>query len=84
MSYKELVMQAYYNKYKKFPDDYPTQKPLTEDEKRAIDQLFGIPYFGRKTDTQKPPSVKGGDIDKNTAIRYPKITPKCGHHTQNE
>lgn len=69
MSYKELVMQAIYDKYKKFPDDYPTHKPLTEDEKRANDLIFGIPYFGQKTDIQKHPSVKGGDIDKNTSIR---------------
>ena len=69
MSYKELVMQAYYNKNKKIPDDFPTHKPYSEEEKRAIDQLFGIPYFGQKSDTQKDPSVKGGDIDKNTSIR---------------
>lgn len=84
MSYKELAMQAIYDKYKKFPDDYPTHKPLTEDEKRANDLIFGIPLFGAKTNTQKDPSVKGGEIDKNTAIRYPKSTPKCGRHTQNE
>ena len=64
-----MAVQAIYDKYKKHPDDYPTHKPLTEEEKRAIDQLFGIPYFGRKSDTQKDPSVKGGDIDKNTSIR---------------
>lgn len=69
MSYKELAMQSFYDKYKIFPDDYPTHKPLTEEEKRANDQLFGIPYLGQKTDTQKHPSVKGGDIDKNTSIR---------------
>lgn len=79
-----MAMQAIYDKYKKFPDDYPTQKPLTKDEKRANDQLFGIPHFGAKSDSQKDPSVKGGDIDKNTAIRYPKSTPKFGRHTQNE
>ena len=84
MSYKEMAVQAIYDKYKKHPDDYPTHKPLTEEEKRAIDQLFGIPYFGAKMDTQKHPSVKGGDFDKNNAIRYPKSTPKFGHHTQNE
>lgn len=64
-----MAMQAIYDKNKKFPDNYPSHKPLTEDEKKANDQLFGIPYFGQKTDIQKRPSVKGGDIDKNTAIR---------------
>ena len=52
-----------------YPDDYPTHKPYTEEEKRTNDQLFEIPYFGQKTDIQKHPSVKGGDIDKNTSIR---------------
>lgn len=69
MSYKEMAMQAIYDKYKKFPDDYPTHKPLTEDEKRTNDLIFGIPYFGQKMDIQKHPSVKGGEIAKNTSIR---------------
>lgn len=69
MSYSEIAMQAIYNKYKKFPDDFPSHKPYSEEEKRAIDQLFDVPHFGAKTDTQKDPSVKGGDIDKNTIIR---------------
>lgn len=69
MSYKEFSQQANYAKYHTYPDDYPTHKPYTEEEKRTNDQLFGIPYFGQKTDIQKHPSVKGGDIDKNTSIR---------------
>ena len=68
MSYSEMAMQVIYDKNKKFPDDYPTHKPLTEDEKRANDQIFEIPLFGAKTDTQKPPSVKGGENHKNTVI----------------
>lgn len=63
-----MAMQAIYDKNKKFPDDYPTHKPLTEDEKRANDLIFGIPLFGAKLDTQKDLFVKGGENHKNTII----------------
>ena len=40
MSYKEIAMQAIYDRNKKYPDDYPTHKPYSEDEKRELDKIF--------------------------------------------
>lgn len=84
MSYSEMAMQVIYDKNKKFPDDYPKHKPLTEDEKRANDQIFEIPVYGGILNGQKDVSVKGGKIDKNSAYQCARTTPKCGRHTQNE
>ena len=68
MSYKEIAMQAIYDRNKKYPDDYPTHKPYSEDEKRELDKIFGFPQFGAKLDTQKDHFVKGGKNHKNTVI----------------
>lgn len=64
MSYKEVAMQTIYDKNKKFPDDFPSHNPYTEEEKGAIDQLFGFPHFGEKFNTQKDHFVKGGENNK--------------------
>lgn len=68
MSYKEFSQQANYAKYHTYPDDYPTHKPYTEEEKRDFNKIFESPVFGAKLTHEKAPSVKGGDIHKNTAI----------------
>lgn len=52
MSYKEIAMQAIYDRYKKCPDDYPTHKPYTEEEKGAIDQLFEVPVLEQNKTTK--------------------------------
>ena len=64
MSYSEMAMQAIYDKNKKFPDDYPTHKPYTEDEKKEMSKIFESPVFGAKSTHKKDPLVKDGENNK--------------------
>lgn len=58
MSYKELSMQVLFDKNKKHPDDYPTHKPYTEDEKRDLNKLFEIPVLEQNKTTKNKELLK--------------------------
>lgn len=83
MSYEEFTKIA--NRYHYIPvDELIHGSCFNHRGKAPKERKNESPLFGAKTDTQKDPFVKGGEINKNTANRYPISTPKCGRHTQNE